>query len=134
MDKQTGILLKLQIVHVVGGRIPVLFDGGVRRGTDVFKALALGAQAVLVSFECFGFGIWHTLFSVDVMTLFGWMMQVGRPIVYGLAANGEDGVRKVIDMLKNEFEITMALSGCPTINDITRSHVKTKDERLHSML
>ena len=45
--------LKLQIVHVVGGRIPVLLDGGVRRGTDVFKALALGAQAVLVSFKCF---------------------------------------------------------------------------------
>ncbi|VVA97585.1 unnamed protein product [Arabis nemorensis] len=95
-----------EIVHVVGGRIPVLFNGGVRRGTDVFKALALGAQAVLV----------------------------GRPIVYGLAANGENGVRKVIEMLKDEFEITMALSGCPTINDITRSHVKTKDERLHSML
>ncbi|VVA97584.1 unnamed protein product [Arabis nemorensis] len=95
-----------EIVHVVGGRIPVLFDGGVRRGTDVFKALALGAQAVLI----------------------------GRPIVFGLAANGEDGVRKVIDMLKNEFEITMALSGCPTINDITRSHVRTPDERLHSML
>ncbi|CAA7024640.1 unnamed protein product [Microthlaspi erraticum] len=95
-----------EVVHAVRGRIPVLFDGGVRRGTDVFKALALGAQAVLV----------------------------GRPIVYGLAAKGEDGVRKVIDMLKNEFEITMALSGCPTINDITRNHVKTEDERLRSML
>uniref|UniRef100_A0A1J3ICJ1 (S)-2-hydroxy-acid oxidase n=1 Tax=Noccaea caerulescens TaxID=107243 RepID=A0A1J3ICJ1_NOCCA len=95
-----------EVVHAVRGRIPVLFDGGVRRGTDVFKALALGAQAVLI----------------------------GRPIVYGLAAKGEDGVRKVIDMLKNEFEITMALSGCPTLNDITRNHVKTEDERLRSML
>ena len=45
-----SFFLKLQVVHVVRGRIPVLFDGGVRRGTDVFKALALGAQAVLVSF------------------------------------------------------------------------------------
>ncbi|CAA7024641.1 unnamed protein product [Microthlaspi erraticum] len=95
-----------EVVHAVRGRIPVLFDGGVRRGTDVFKALALGAQAVLI----------------------------GRPIVYGLAAKGEDGVRKVIDMLKNEFEITMALSGCPTLKDITRNHVKTEDERLRSTL
>jgi len=45
--------MKLQVVHAVKGRIPVLLDGGVRRGTDVFKALALGAQAVLVSFECY---------------------------------------------------------------------------------
>ncbi|BBG98767.1 Aldolase-type TIM barrel family protein [Prunus dulcis] len=74
-----------EVVHAVGGRVPVLFDGGVRRGTDVFKALALGAQAVLV----------------------------GRPVVYGLAANGERGVRRVIEMLKDEFELTMALSGCP---------------------
>ncbi|ESQ48575.1 hypothetical protein EUTSA_v10020996mg [Eutrema salsugineum] len=95
-----------EIVHAVGGRIPVLFDGGVRRGTDVFKALALGAQAVLI----------------------------GRPIVFGLAAKGGDGVRKVIEMLKNELEITMALSGCPTISDITRNHVKTENERLQSML
>ncbi|CAN8270167.1 unnamed protein product [Cochlearia groenlandica] len=95
-----------EIVQVVKGRIPVLLDGGVRRGTDVFKAIALGAQAVLI----------------------------GRPIVYGLAAKGEEGVKKVIEMLKNEFEITMALSGCPTIGDITRNHVKTKSERLQSML
>nr|XP_018486588.1 PREDICTED: peroxisomal (S)-2-hydroxy-acid oxidase GLO3-like isoform X1 [Raphanus sativus] len=95
-----------EVVHVVKGRIPVLLDGGVRRGTDVFKALALGAQAVLI----------------------------GRPVVYGLAAKGEDGVKKVIEMLKNEFELTMALSGCPTISDITRNHVRTEDERLKSML
>nr|VDD46480.1 unnamed protein product [Brassica oleracea] len=96
-----------EVVHVVGRRIPVLLDGGIRRGTDVFKALALGAKAVLI----------------------------GRPVVYGLAAKGEDGVKKkVIDMLKNEFELTMALSGCPTIHDITRNHVRTEDERLHSML
>ncbi|XP_018440774.1 peroxisomal (S)-2-hydroxyacid oxidase GLO4 isoform X2 [Raphanus sativus] len=95
-----------EIVHAVGGRIPVLLDGGVRRGTDVFKALALGAQAVLI----------------------------GRPVVYGLAAKGEDGVRKVIEMLQSELELTMALSGCPTIDDITRNHVKTENERLHSML
>ena len=64
-----------------------------------------------------------------------WIMQIGRPVVYGLAAKGEDGVKKkVIDMLKNEFELTMALSGCPTIHDITRNHVRTESDRLKSML
>ncbi|GMN36781.1 hypothetical protein TIFTF001_006298 [Ficus carica] len=95
-----------EVVQAVGGKIPVLLDGGVRRGTDVFKALALGAQAVLV----------------------------GRPVVYGLAAMGENGVKSVIEMLKNELELTMALSGCPSIGDITRSHVMIEHERLHSKL
>ncbi|PON93465.1 Alpha-hydroxy acid dehydrogenase, FMN-dependent [Trema orientale] len=92
-----------EVVEAVGGRLPVLVDGGVRRGTDVFKALALGAQAVLV----------------------------GRPVIYGLAAKGENGVRSVIDMLKNELEITMALSGCPTLKHITRNHVMTHHDNLN---
>ncbi|XP_059457065.1 peroxisomal (S)-2-hydroxyacid oxidase GLO4-like isoform X1 [Corylus avellana] len=95
-----------EVVHAVGGKVPVLFDGGVRRGTDVFKALALGAQAVLV----------------------------GRPVVYGLAAKGEYGVKRVIQMLKDELELTMALSGCSSVKDITRSHIRTERERLQSML
>ncbi|XP_041017955.1 peroxisomal (S)-2-hydroxy-acid oxidase GLO4-like [Juglans microcarpa x Juglans regia] len=95
-----------EVVHAVGGKIPVLFDGGVRRGTDVFKALALGAQAVLI----------------------------GRPVVFGLAAKGEHGVKRVIQMLKDELELAMALSGCPSVKDITRSHVRTERERLLSML
>ncbi|KAL4625293.1 hypothetical protein ACB092_05G015200 [Castanea dentata] len=95
-----------EVVHAVGGKVPVFLDGGVRRGTDVFKALALGAQAVLI----------------------------GRPVVYGLAAKGEYGVRKVIHMLKDELELTMALSGCPSMKDITRSHVRTEHEKIHSML
>ncbi|XP_062008781.1 peroxisomal (S)-2-hydroxyacid oxidase GLO4-like isoform X2 [Rosa rugosa] len=95
-----------EVVQAVGGKVPVLFDGGIRRGTDVFKALALGAQAVLV----------------------------GRPVIYGLAANGENGVRKVMKMLKDELELTMALSGCPSVKDITRSHVRTECERLRSQL
>ncbi|KAM4069618.1 hypothetical protein ACB094_12G102900 [Castanea mollissima] len=95
-----------EVVQAVGGRIPVFFDGGVRRGTDVFKALALGAQAVLI----------------------------GRPVIYGLAAKGEYGVRQVIKMLKDELELTMALSGCPSVKAITRRHVRTERERLHSML
>ncbi|KAG2728583.1 hypothetical protein I3760_01G212100 [Carya illinoinensis] len=95
-----------EVVHAVGGKIPVLFDGGVRRGTDVFKALALGAQAVLI----------------------------GRPVVFGLAAKGEHGVKRVIQMLKDELELAMALSGCPSVKDINRSQVRTERERLLSML
>ncbi|CAB4271899.1 unnamed protein product [Prunus armeniaca] len=94
------------VVDAVGGKVPVLLHGGVRRGTDVFKAFALGAQAVLV----------------------------GRPVIHGLAANGERGVRRIIEMLKDEFELTMALCGCPGVMDITRSHVRTECDQLHSML
>ncbi|XP_030439876.2 peroxisomal (S)-2-hydroxyacid oxidase GLO4-like [Syzygium oleosum] len=100
------ISLTEEVVHAVKGKVPVFVDGGVRRGTDVFKALALGAQAVLI----------------------------GKPIVYGLAAKRETGVRKVTEMLKDELELTMALSGCPTIKDITRGHVITNRERLHCSL
>ncbi|CAN1827901.1 Peroxisomal (S)-2-hydroxyacid oxidase GLO4, partial [Linum perenne] len=95
-----------EVARAVKGKIPVIVDGGVRRGTDVFKALALGAQAVLV----------------------------GRPVIYGLAAKGEEGVRQVIQMLKDEFELTMALAGCTSIKDISRSHVKTERDRFQSML
>lgn len=62
------------------------------------------------------------------------LLQVGRPVVYGLAAKGEYGVKRVIEMLKDELELTMALSGCPSVKDITRSHIRTECERLHSML
>ncbi|KAK9280908.1 hypothetical protein L1049_003799 [Liquidambar formosana] len=95
-----------EVVHAVTGKVPVLFDGGVRRGTDIFKALSLGAQAVLV----------------------------GRPVIYGLAAKGEYGVKRVVDMLKDELELSMALSGCPSVKDITRSHVRTERDRVQSML
>ncbi|MCD7462659.1 hypothetical protein HAX54_049058 [Datura stramonium] len=89
-----------EVVHAVEGKVPVLLDGGIRRGTDIFKALALGAKAVMI----------------------------GRPVIYGLAAKGESGVKQVIEMLKNELELTMALAGCCTVDDITRSHVKTEKE------
>jgi len=82
-----------QVVQAVGGQAPVLLDGGVRRGTDVFKALALGARAVLI----------------------------GRPYVYGLAAAGAAGVVHVLHMLRTELEIAMALAGTPTLADIDRS-------------
>ncbi|PIA42118.1 hypothetical protein AQUCO_02100168v1 [Aquilegia coerulea] len=95
-----------EVVQAVGGKVPVFFDGGIRRGTDVFKALALGAQAVLI----------------------------GRPVIYGLAAKGEYGVRRVIEMLRDELELTMTLCGCRSLKEITRSYVRTERDSLRSSL
>ncbi|KAL4341434.1 hypothetical protein GQ457_08G022560 [Hibiscus cannabinus] len=83
-----------EVVHAVDGRIMIFLDGGIRRGTDVFKALALSAQAVLV----------------------------GRPIVFGLIAKGEDGVKQVLEMLKEELGLAMSLASCFSLKDIPRSH------------
>ena len=80
-----------RVVDEVGGDLPVLVDGGVRRGTDVAKALMLGATAVLV----------------------------GRPYVWGLAAYGADGVKLAVDMLRTELEMAMGLLGAPTLPDLT---------------
>jgi 4-hydroxymandelate oxidase len=77
----------------VAGRMPVLVDGGIRRGTDVLKALALGATAVLV----------------------------GRPYVYGLAVGGAEGVERVVRIIRREFEMALALTGRPTIASIDSS-------------
>jgi 4-hydroxymandelate oxidase len=80
------------IVDRLGGKLPLLVDGGIRRGTDVVKALALGATAVLV----------------------------GRPYLYGLAVGGAEGVARVVDILRTELEMAMALVGCASIADIDR--------------
>lgn len=85
-----------EVVAAVDGRAEVFVDGGVRRGTDVLKALALGARAVLL----------------------------GRPILWGLAARGEEGVRHVLALLHGELELAMALAGCPTLADITPALVR----------
>jgi 4-hydroxymandelate oxidase len=82
-----------QVVDRVAGRVPVLVDGGIRRGTDVLKALAFGANAVLI----------------------------GRPYLYGLGAAGESGVTKVINLLQREFQMAMALTGRTNIGSIDRS-------------
>jgi len=82
------------VVDAVDGRIPVLLDGGIRRGSDVFKALALGAQAVLV----------------------------GRPHLWGLAVAGQDGVKAVLDILHSELDRTMGLMGASSIDSIRRGH------------
>jgi 4-hydroxymandelate oxidase len=81
------------VVKRVAGRVPVLMDGGVRRGTDVLKALALGAKAVLI----------------------------GRPYLYGLAVNGAEGVTSVVNILREEFQMAMALTGRPNIRSIDRA-------------
>jgi len=83
------------VVSQIEGRIPVLMDGGIRRGTDVLKAMALGATAILV----------------------------GRPIVYGLAVAGPLGVAHVLRLLRDEFAIAMALTGCATLADIPRANL-----------
>lgn len=83
------------IAAAVQGRLPLLLDGGVRRGTDVFKAIALGASAVLI----------------------------GRPYVYALATAGALGVAHLLRTLREELEIAMVLCGCRTLSDIDRSRI-----------
>jgi isopentenyl diphosphate isomerase/L-lactate dehydrogenase-like FMN-dependent dehydrogenase len=83
------------VVEAVEGKIPVLVDGGIRRGTDVVKALALGARAVLI----------------------------GRPYLWALAVDGEAGVARVLTLLRREVERTMQLVGAPAVRDITRELV-----------
>jgi len=84
-----------EVVDAVAGRGEVYVDGGVRRGTDVLVALALGARAVLV----------------------------GRPVLWGLAVGGEQGVRRVLSLLQAEVELGLTLLGTPTPADVTRAHV-----------
>jgi isopentenyl diphosphate isomerase/L-lactate dehydrogenase-like FMN-dependent dehydrogenase len=84
-----------EVVDAVAGRIEVLLDGGVRRGTDVLKAVALGARAVLI----------------------GWA------VVWGLAVDGEAGVARVLQLLRDEIELGLALLGCRSPDDVTRAHV-----------
>ena len=84
-----------EVVEAVDGRIEVLLDGGVRRGTDVLKALALGARAVLI----------------------------GRAMVWGLAVDGEAGVAHVLRLLRDEIQLGLALLGCCSPAEVTRAHV-----------
>jgi 4-hydroxymandelate oxidase len=90
-----------RIMDALGDSLPVLMDGGIRRGTDVLKALGLGARAVLI----------------------------GRPYLWGLAAAGEEGVLQVLGLLRRELELAMALAGRPTIASIDRSVVAVDGDR-----
>lgn len=97
LDSTLGTIDALpEVVAAVGGRMEVFMDGGVRRGTDVLKALALGARAVLL----------------------------GRPILWSLALGGADGVRAVLEHLRGELELAMALAGCTSLVDIEASLVQ----------
>lgn len=87
-----------EVVDAVAGRCPVWVDGGLRRGTDVLKALALGADAVMV----------------------------GRPVLWGLTMDGANGVRAVLDLLSAELHEAMALAGAPTLADVTRDLVRRR--------
>jgi 4-hydroxymandelate oxidase len=80
-----------EVVEAVAGRVDVLVDGGVRRGTDIVKAIALGARAVLL----------------------------GRPLLWGLAVDGEAGARHVLELLRDELDLAMALCGAGTLEDLT---------------
>lgn len=84
-----------EMANVVKGKIPLLIDGGFRRGTDVFKALALGADAICI----------------------------GRPYIWGLAAFGQEGVEAVLQILRNELEMTMGQAGTATIKAINKSSI-----------
>lgn len=96
MDHSLGTLDVLpEVVEAVGGRAEVYVDGGVRRGTDALKALALGARAVLV----------------------------GRPVLWGLALDGAEGVQGVLERLRMELDLALALGGCPRVADVDRSLV-----------
>ncbi len=85
-----------EIADSVKGRGTLLVDGGLRRGVDVATALALGADAVLV----------------------------GRPALWGLAAAGKEGVARVLELLRQEFELTLGLCGCTGVSQLTRAHVR----------
>lgn len=85
-----------EVVEAVQGRCDVYLDGGVRRGTDVLKAIALGAKAVFI----------------------------GRPVLWGLACQGEKGVVELLELLKEELRLAMALSGCRSLSEVKKSLVR----------
>lgn len=98
LDGVPGAITVLRdVVQMVNGRVPVIFDSGIRRGIDVFRALALGAQAV----------------------------AVGRPALYGLALGGAPGVRSVIEHLRDELQLTMLLAGAKSVKSLSPQYLRS---------
>ncbi|NWH66708.1 HAOX1 oxidase, partial [Geococcyx californianus] len=91
-----------EIVEAVEGKVEVFLDGGVRKGTDIVKALALGAKAVFI----------------------------GRPLIWGLVYQGEEGAKEILQMLKEEFRLAMALTGCRRVKEIGRTLIRRHQEFL----
>jgi len=87
-----------EVCKTINGEIPILIDGGIRRGTDIFKAIALGASGVCI----------------------------GRPYIYGLASNGQEGVENVLEMLQNELVRNMQLAGTTSISKIKKQYIRKK--------
>jgi len=85
-----------EVIDAVGGRAEVILDGGVRRGSHVVKALAMGAQACMV----------------------------GRPYLYGLGAGGEAGVQRALDLLRSETQRALQLTGCRRLEELDRRHLQ----------
>ncbi|MFD9957775.1 alpha-hydroxy acid oxidase [Amycolatopsis sp. NPDC058986] len=105
LDTTPATIAQLPVLaEAVSGRIPLLLDGGVRRGTDVVKALALGADAV----------------------------ALGRPIVWGLAAGGEAGVARVLELMRSELENALALCGVSAPKELSRDLVALRKENSRS--
>ena len=90
------------LIDAVGPQFPVLVDGGFRRGSDIYKALAIGARAV----------------------------GLGRAYIYGLSAFGQDGVERVLDILREELMLTMRQCGTPTLAQITRASILRNGARI----
>jgi isopentenyl diphosphate isomerase/L-lactate dehydrogenase-like FMN-dependent dehydrogenase len=88
-----------EVVKAVNGKVPVFIDSGFRRGTDIFKALALGATAV----------------------------GMGRPVLWGLGAFGQPGVDKVLEIAQRELRQVMGNCGCRTVADISKDYIRTPD-------
>jgi (S)-2-hydroxy-acid oxidase len=95
------------VAETVRGRVPVHFDGGIRRGSDIFKALCLGAD----------------------------MVWIGRPALWALACDGEEGVVKCLEILGDELKACMALAGCSSLEDLKQSCLMWRESngRLHRL-
>jgi isopentenyl diphosphate isomerase/L-lactate dehydrogenase-like FMN-dependent dehydrogenase len=97
LDGTAGTLHVLaEVADAVGGKIPVLMDGGVRRGGDIVKAMALGAKAIMI----------------------------GRPYLWGLGAFGQEGVQRVIELLHGELRTALALSGAGSLSALNRTFIR----------